>query len=143
VSALPLLSELAGRGVRIRVDGIHLAVSQDKLTDSLITKIQDNKPALIADLEKLRGIAGTDWQEIVSHPEQLRAFIHSFVTTEARERGEIPAHYTAVVYCQTCNQDVPHFPVAGNTVEACVWCLNGKPVSVSDVGCVNYTEVRQ
>ncbi len=27
MSALPLLSELAGRGVRIRVDGIHLVVS--------------------------------------------------------------------------------------------------------------------
>ncbi len=143
MNALPLLSELAGRGVRIRVDGHNLAVSQDKLTDSLITKIQDNKPALIADLEKLRGIAGTDWQEIVSHPEQLRALIHSFVTAEARERGEIPAHYTAVVYCQTCNQDVPHFPVGSETVVACVWCLNGKPVPVSDVGCVNYTEVRQ
>ena len=43
MSGLPLLSELAGRGVRIRVQGRHLAVSQDKLTDSLIGKIQDNK----------------------------------------------------------------------------------------------------
>ena len=143
MSALPLLSELAGQGVCIRVDGHNLAVSQDKLTDSLITKIQDNKPALIADLEKLRSIAGTDWQEIVSQPEQLRDLIHSFVTTEARERGEIPVHYTAVVYCQTCNQDVPHFPVGVDTVAACVWCLNGKPVLVSDVGCAKYMEARQ
>ena len=132
MSALPLLSELAGRGVRIRVDGTHLAVSQDKLTDSLITKIQDNKPALIADLEKLRGIAGTDWQEIVSHPKQLRAFIHSFVSTEARKRGEIPAHYTAIVYCQNCNQNVPHFPVGDDTVGACVWCWNGQTVPISN-----------
>ena len=142
MSALPLLSELAGRGVHIRVDGHNLAVSQDKLTDSLITKIQDNKPALIADLEKLRGIAGTDWQEIVSHPEQLRAFIHSFVTTEARKRGEIPAHYTAIIHCQTCSKDVPHFSVGDDAVRACVWCLNGKPALVSDAGCVNYAEVR-
>ena len=131
MSALPLLSELAGQGVRIRVDGIHLAVSQDKLTDSLITKIQNNKPALIADLEKLRDVAGTEWQEIVSHPEQLRDFIHSFVTAEARVRREIPSHYTAVVYCQTCNQDVPHFPVGVEMVGACVWCMNGQPVPVN------------
>ena len=131
MSALPLLSELACRGVRIRVDGIHLAVSQDNLTDSLITKIQDNKPALIADLEKLQRIAGSEWQEIVSHPEQLRGFIHSFVTTEARRRGEIPSHYTAVVHCQNCNQDVPHFPVDDDTVGACVWCLNDQPVPSS------------
>lgn len=127
MNALPLLSELADRGVRIRVNGNHLVVSQDKLTDSLETRIQDNKPALIADLEKLRGIAGTDWQEIVSHPKQLRDFIYSIVTSEARERGEIPAHYTAVVHCQTCNQDVPHFPVGADAVGACVWCLNGQP----------------
>ncbi len=127
MSALPLLSEIAGTGVRIRADGRHLAVSPEKLTDSLATRIRENKPALIADLEKLR-LAGSDWQEIVAHPEQLRAFIYSFVTTQARERGEIPAHYTATVHCQNCNQDVPHFPVGDDTVGACVWCLNGQKV---------------
>ncbi len=128
MSALPLLSEIAGNGVRIRVDGRHLAVSPEKLTDSLATRIRENKPALIADLEKLRRIAGPDWQEIVAHPEQLRAFIYSFVTTQARERGEIPAHYTETVYCQSCNRDVPHCPVGDDTVGACAWCLNGQSV---------------
>ena len=128
MSALPLLSEIAGTGVRIRADGRHLAVSPEKLTDSLATRIRENKPALIADLEKLRRIAGSDWQEIVAHPEQLRAFIYSLITTEARERGEMPAHYTATIHCQNCNQDVPHYPVGADTVEACVWCFNGQMV---------------
>lgn len=138
--SLPLLSEIASQGVYICVDGDNLTVNRDNLTDSLLAKIKDEKPSLIASLERLSGIAGDDWQEIVNHPDQVRDLIHSFVTTEARERGEIPAHYTAVVYCQTCNQDVPHFPVNGDAVEACVWCMNGKPVLVSDVGCTNYTE---
>ena len=131
MSALPLLSELAGRGVHIRVDGHNLAVSQAKLTDSLITKIQDNKPALIASLTRLRQYAdgAADWHEIVSHPEQLRAFINLIVTSEARERGEIPSSYTATVHCQTCRQDVSHFPIDSDTVESCVWCMNGQTPS--------------
>lgn len=130
MSALPLLSEIASRGVHIRVDGTHLVVSSDKLTDSLSTKIRDNKPALIADLEKLRLIAGSDWQEIVKHPDQVRDLIYSITTVDARARGDIPPHYTATVYCQTCNQDVPHFPVDVDTVAACIWCLNGQPVGI-------------
>lgn len=127
MNALPLLSELADRGVRIRVDGRHLAVSPDRLTDSLATKIQDNKPALIADLEKLRQYATDDdeWQEIISDPAQFEAYISSVATFEQRQRGEIPAHYTATVHCETCSQDVPHFPVDDDTVGACVWCMNG------------------
>ena len=127
MNGLPLLSELAGRGVCIRVDGHNLAVSQGKLTDSLETSIRESKPALIASLTQLRQYADgdDDWQEIIDHPEQLRAFIRTYVTTEARKRGEIPAHYTAAVHCQTCNQDVPHFPVDGDTVGACIWCMNG------------------
>jgi len=131
LSALPLLSELAGRGVCIRVDGHNLVVSQDKMTGSLDTRIRENKPALIASLTRLRQYAdgAADWQEIVSHPEQLRVFIYSIVTSEARERGEIPSSYTATVHCQTCNQDVPHFPIDSDTVEACVWCMNGQTPS--------------
>ena len=129
MSALPLLSELAGRGVHIRVDGHNLVVSQDKMTGSLDTRIRENKPALIASLKQLRQYADgddDDWQEVVSHPDQLRAFIYSIVTSEARERGEIPPSYTATVHCQTCNQDVPHFPIDSDTVETCVWCMGGQ-----------------
>ena len=145
MSALPLLSELAGRGVRIRVDGRHLAVSKGKLPDSLETSIRENKPALIASLERLRRYATNDdeWQEIVSRPEQLQAMIYSLVTAEVRERGEIPSSYTAVVYCQTCNQDVPHFPVGVEMVGACVWCLNGQPVPINSRGAIKDVNAKE
>ncbi len=128
MSALPLLSEIAGRGVCIRADGHNLVVSQDKMTGSLDTRIRENKPALIASLTRLRQYADgdADWQGNVSHPEQLRAFIYSLVTTETRERGQIPSSYTATVHCQSCHQDVSHFPIDSDTVEACVWCMNGQ-----------------
>ena len=108
-------------------------VSPDKLTYSLITKIQDNKPALIRSLERLRQYADgdDDWQEVVSDPAQFEAFISSVATFEQRQRGEIPAHYRSTVYCQTCKQDVPHFPVGVTAVGCCVWCLNGQPAAVT------------
>ena len=128
--SLPLLSEIASQGVRIRVDGEDLSVAQDNLTDSLLAKIKDKKPSLIASLERLRSIAGDDWQEIVEHSDQVRDLIYSISTVDARERGDIPPHYTATVYCQTCQKAVPHFPVDVDTVAACVWCLNGQPVGI-------------
>ena len=127
----PLLSEIARQGVCIRVDGEDLSVTQDNLTDALIDKIRDNKTGLIASLERLRGIAGDDWQDVVKHPDQLRDLIHSITTVEVRARGDIPSHYTATVYCQTCNQSVPHFPVGVTEIACCVWCLNGQPVLVA------------
>ncbi len=133
MNTLPLLSELAGRGVRISVDGRHLAVSQGKLTNSLETSIRENKPALVASLTRLRQYATDDdeWQEIVSDPAQFKAYISSVATLEQRQRGKIPSHYTVTVHCRTCSQDVPHFPVDGDMVGACVWCLNGLPVKAS------------
>lgn len=129
MNALPLLSELAGRGVHIRVDGCHLVVSQDRLTDSLETSIRENKPALIASLTQLRQYADgeADWQEVVSHPEQLQSMIYSLVTTEARERGEIPAHYTATTNCRRCGT-VPTFDGCPPEVRGCPWCMGVQSV---------------
>jgi len=133
LNVLPLLSEIASRGVCIRANGVHLVVSPDKLTYSLITKIQDNKPALIRSLERLRQYADgdDDWQEVVSDPAQFEAFISSVATFEQRQRGEIPAHYTATVYCQTCNKSVPHFSVGADSVKERDWCINGQPAEVT------------
>ena len=125
--SLPLLLEIAAHGISIRVNGVNLTISRDGLTDSLAVRIRENKPALLASLTRLRQYADgdDDWQEIVSDPTQFEGYISSVVTFEQRQRGEIPSHYTATVHCETCNQDVSHFPVDGDTVGACVWCMNG------------------
>lgn len=123
--SLSLLSEIASQGVRISVDGDNLSVAQDNLTDSLLAKIKDEKPSLIASLERLSSIAGDDWQETVKHPAQVRTMTDSTITVDTRARGDIPPHYRDTVYCQTCKQSVPHFPVGGTEVGCCVWCLNG------------------
>lgn len=123
MNALPLLSELAGRGVHIRVDGHNLAVSQAKLTDSLITKIQDNKPALIADLEKLRRIAGSDWEEIAGDPKQLKAFAELLMIEDMRQKGVVPGHYTSTTTCNQCGP-VPIWEGCPPEVQGCPWCFN-------------------
>ncbi len=84
--SLSLLSEIASQGVRICVDGDNLTVAQDNLTDSLLVKIKDKKPSLIASLERLSSIAGDDWQEIVKHPDQVRDLIHSVTTVHTLRR---------------------------------------------------------
>ena len=131
MSGLSLLSTLAGQGLTVQAAGSELVLSpRDKLTDALRAQIRSHKPALIASLTRLGRYAADDdeWQEIVSDPAQFKAYISSVATLEQRQRGETPSHYTATVHCDTCNQDVPHFPVDGDTVGACVWCLNGQAV---------------
>ena len=123
MSALPLLSELAGRGVHIRVDGHNLAVSQAKLTNSLITKIQDNKTALIAGLEKLRRIAGSDWEEIAGDPKQLKVFAELLMIEDMRQKGICPHHYTATTTCKYCGP-VPIWDGCPPEVHGCPWCFN-------------------
>ena len=130
--SLPLLSEIARQGVHIRVDGDNLTVNRDKLTDSLLAKIKDKKPSLIASLERLRSIAGDDWQEIVKHPDQVKCLVYSVITPETRAHGDIPASYTDTVYCRTCKQSVPHFPVGVTEVGCCVWCWNDQKVTVNE-----------
>ena len=129
MSGLSLLSTLASQGLSVQVNGSELVLSpRDKLTDTLRAQIRSHKPALLASLTQLRRYAADDeeWQQIVSDPPQFEGYIYSVVTLEQRQRGEIPSHYTATVHCETCNQNVPHFPVDGDTVLACVWCWNGQ-----------------
>ena len=40
-----------------------------------------------------------------------------------RERGEVPAHYTAITTCKQCGP-VPIFEGAGPHVLGCPWCFN-------------------
>lgn len=127
MNALLLISELSDLGISVIVNGPDLTLDAPKgaLTPSLIACIREDKQDVITWLDRLRDELGEDWPEFSSDPAKLRAVADSLLTQISRKRGVTPAHYTATVHCDTCNQDVPHFPLDANTVLACVWCING------------------
>ena len=142
MNALPLISAFSDRGITATVTGADLNLNAPKgaLTPKLVSCLREDKRDVILWLDRLRNELGADWQEVSQDPAQLRAAADSLMTQISRQQDVVPAHYTAVVYCQTCSKDVPHFPVGVEMVGACVWCMNGQPVPVSDVGCANDTD---
>ncbi len=128
MNALPLISEFSDRGITATVTGADLNLDAPKgaLTPKLVSCLREDKRDVIFWLERLRNELGEDWQEVSQDPAQLKAAADSLMTEISRQQGEIPAHYTATVHCQNCNQDVPHFPVGDDTVGACVWCWTGQ-----------------
>ncbi|MCH6585265.1 MAG: hypothetical protein IH810_05480 [Proteobacteria bacterium] len=133
MNALPLIFSFADRDVSVVVRGSDLTLNAPKgaLTPKLVDRLRQDKADVLRWLAELRAILGEDWEEISQDPAQLRAAADSLMTQISRKRGVTPTHYTATVHCETCNQDVSHFPVDGDTVGACVWCLNGQPVPTS------------
>ena len=130
MNALPLISELSDRGITVTVTGADLNLNAPKgaLTPKLVDCLRQDKPDVLMWLGRLQNVLGEDWHEVSSDPAQLKAAADSLMTQISRKWGVIPAQYTATVHCETCNQNVPHFPLDTNTVLACVWCLNGQPV---------------
>ena len=126
MSALPLIMDLADQGVFPYVNGNKVVLTPAaKLTDILRCQVRDNKRPLMSGLVELQRLAGPDWAAFEAYPAQLKAFAELVMISEMRARGIVPDHYTVTVHCQNCNQDVPHFPVDGDSVGACVWCLDG------------------
>ena len=127
MNALPLISEFSDLGISVIVNGpdLNLDAPKGKLTPRLVACIREDKQDVILWLDRLRIELGEDWQEFSGDPAKLRAVADSLMTQISRKRGVAPDHYTATVHCETCNQDVPHFPLDANTVLACVWCING------------------
>ncbi len=124
MSALPILSELSDKGIRIRIDGPDLILSpKTALTSKLASRIKKEKPALIRNLEEIKRKAKTDWDEIANDPAQLKAFAELLMIGEMRERGIVPDHYTATTSCIHCGP-VPIFEGLPETVEGCPWCFN-------------------
>ena len=105
---------------------LNLDAPKGALTPRLVACLRENKQDVITSLGMLRDELGEDWPEFSSDSAKLRAVADSLLTQIMRERGIVPDNYTATVHCETCNQDVPHFPMDANTVLACVWCLNGQ-----------------
>ena len=73
----------------------------------------------VADLQQA---AGLDWAEIENDAATLEASANSIQIRRMRERGEIPAHYTAITICRHCGP-VPIFPGVAERVAECVWCF--------------------
>ena len=133
MNALPLISAFSDRGITATVTGADLNLDAPKgaLTPELVSCLEKDKRDVILWLDKLRNELGDHWQEVSSDPAQMKGAADSLMDEISRQRGIVPDHYTATVHCQNCNQDVPHFPVVDDTVEACVWCLNGQLVSIN------------
>ncbi len=124
MSALPIISELSGMGIRVRVNGSDLVLSPKKaLTPNLTSMIKAEKPALIRRLREIQRKAGADWDEIANDPAQLKAFAELLMIGEMRERGIVPDHYTAITECKYCGP-VPIFEGLPETVKGCPWCFN-------------------
>ncbi len=126
MSVLPLIMDLADQGVFPYVNGNKVVMTPTaRMTDVLRRQVRENKRPLMSGLVELQRLAGSDWDVFEVYPDQLKAFAEMMMISDMRERGIVPNHYTVTVHCQTCNQNVPHFPVDGDMVGACVWCTNG------------------
>ena len=127
MSALPIFSELSGKGIRVRVDGSDLVLSPKKaLTSNLASRIKKEKPALIQSLQEIKRKAGADWDQIANDPTQLKAFAELIMIIEMRERGIVPDHYTAETECKHCGT-VSIFEGCPPQVNGCPWCFTGGP----------------
>ena len=124
MSALPLISELANRGIRVRPKGSNVVVSPEKaLTPELVERIKREKPALILSLERVRKDTGSRWEEIANDPQQLKTYIELLMIGDMRSKGIAPDHYTATTECIRCGP-VPIFEGLPEKVDGCSWCMN-------------------
>ena len=125
MSALRLLIEFWGKGIKVRVEGSDLAITAPKgvLTPCLVSRIRIEKPALLVSLEKIREKAGDDWIEVSNDPVQLNAFADWLAISEMREQGIVPDHYTATTECKRCGP-VPIFEGCPPEFCGCPWCFN-------------------
>ena len=125
MSALPLLIEFWNKGIKVRVEGSELALTAPRgvITPSLVSRVKDEKPALLVSLDKIREKAGDDWMEVSKDPAQLKAFGDWVAVSDMRERGIVPDHYSATTECKRCGP-VPIFEGLLNKILGCPWCFN-------------------
>jgi len=127
MTVMSLIMGLADQGIFPYVNGKKLVLTPAaKLTDELRLQVRNNKPALMANLIELQRFPEWNWSAFEANPGRFRAFAELVMISEMRAAGQVPDHYTEIVHCESCNQDVPHFPVNADSVLACVWCLNGQ-----------------
>ena len=131
MSALPIISELSDKGIRVRVDGPDLVLSpKAALTPNLASRIKKEKPVLIRSLEEIKRKAGPDWGGVANDPAQIKAFAELIMIDDMRDLGIVPDHYTSTTTCKHCGP-VPIFEGCPPQVDGCPWCFNrikGLPV---------------
>jgi hypothetical protein len=137
-SAADLIREAEAAGMLLEVDAGEVYAS-GALTETMLNRLRARKdellPVLMAakfglTVTALREAAGPDWPEVERDPALLECLAHAVQTRRMRERGEVPAHYTATTTCTHCGP-VPIFPGVPAHVLACPWCFNrvaGMPV---------------
>ena len=124
MSAMPLISELSDRGIKVRTEGSDVVVSPEKaLTPDLVERIKGEKHTLIKQLEKIRQDAGDDWDETASDPKKLKAYYELLMISEMRLQGIAPDHYTSTTTCKHCGP-VPIWEGCPPEVLGCPWCFN-------------------
>jgi hypothetical protein len=125
MSSLPLLIEFWDKGIKVRIEGSDLALTAPKgtLSACLISRVKNEKPALLVSLDTIRQKAGDDWAEVSNDPGQLKAFADLLAVEDMRERGIVPDHYTATTECRLCGP-VLIFEGLPDNVKSCPWCFN-------------------
>ena len=74
MSALPLISECNDKGIKIRVEGSEIILSAPKgtLTPDLVTRVKEEKPALLVSLRKGRKKDGAERDDVACRKACLR-----------------------------------------------------------------------
>lgn len=133
------LAEVAAAGGKIWTEGDKLRYQIPKERPDLLGIIRAEKPRLLPILQMVeRACKGLDLDPLKlalslepsdlgtlgkDSTKQLRIYAEAVADRLARERGEIPAHYTAKTVCSGCGP-VPIFRGAPEKVAGCPWCWN-------------------
>lgn len=133
------LAEVAAVGGRIWVEGDKLKYTLPEDRKDLLEALRNEKPRLLPllraiyqacaglELDPIRLALGLDADDMEAlgrePPETLRAYAEAVAERLQRERGEVPAHYTAVTTCNGCGP-VPIFEGAPAHIAGCPWCWN-------------------
>jgi hypothetical protein len=88
---------------------------------------QARKKYATADFEPtqdvLREMAGPDWDEIKSDPDQLEAARYTARKARQIAAGVVPESFTATSKCSNCGA-VPVWPGYPSPTNSCPWCFN-------------------
>ena len=132
-SAAEVIHEASLAGVILAADlGNIIAQPASRLTPELRQAIRHHKGEVIRSLvldrygltlAEIQDTAGPDWPEVETDPALFETVARSVVARRMRERGEVPAHYTAKTVCKHCGP-VPIFEGTPERVEGCPWCFN-------------------